>query len=269
MREVVLTVPAAVVEDVLDRVLPVVASGVRETRQGEQVELRMRGHDLPPLEVLDRLAQRWEHTVVEHEVPDDWRLRRLADYRAIVIGERLVVRPDWAPPTPSSEAAIEITLADDGAFGKGTHPTTRAVLEILLDTPPLGAFADLGCGSGVVGILAAKLGWAPVRGVDVVAASVTSARANARHNEVEAEFVVGDLSIEVPLADGFAANIPAPVHRVVARAHELEQARWGVLSGFAPADDDELIAAYAQRGFGVRARRAADDWSVIVVARDD
>jgi ribosomal protein L11 methyltransferase len=268
MREIVLSVPGRAVEDVLDRLLPIVPGGVREVAAGDEVELRMRGHELPPLEVVERCAGRWPHTIAEFEVPDGWRERRLADYREDVIGGRLVVRPEWAPPAAEA-VEFDLALADDLAFGSGSHPSTRAILEILLDTAPLGSFADLGCGSVVLGILAAKLGWDPVVGVELVPGSVESARRNAERNGVTIAVFGRDLSREPPpVADGFAANIPAPVHSVVARSPEMARARWGVLSGFGPKDEAELIPTYAAAGLGVVSQAKVEGWSVLVVARD-
>ncbi len=267
MRELVLTVPAIAVEDVLDRLLPSVPSGVREERAGDQVRLRMRGQMLPARAFVEMAAARWPHELSEAEIPDDWRERRLLDYREELIAGRLVVRPDWAPA--ASAGTVEIALADDLAFGSGSHPSTRAILQILLEAPPLGAFADLGSGSAVLAILAAKLGWDPVAGYEVVPASVASARANAIRNGVSIDLEVRDLSRQPPPeADGFAANIPAPVHLVVASAPQLARARWGVLSGFGPAHEAELIPAYAAAGLHVRERVEVHGWSVIVVERD-
>jgi ribosomal protein L11 methyltransferase len=266
MREIVLTVPARGVEDVLDRLLPIIPGGVREFPAGEETELRMRGHSLPEPELVARAAGRWPHRITESEVPDDWRERRLADYREEVIGGRLVVRPEWAPV---SSATLDIALSDTLAFGSGNHPSTRAILEILLDTPPLGSFADLGAGSVVLGIVAAKLGWSPVLGVELVPGSVDSARENAERNGVTIELSVGDLSVTPPPAvDGFAANIPAPVHEVVAGSREIRGARWGVLSGFGPKDEDRLLPAYAAAGLRAVHQEAVEGWSVVVVSRD-
>src|SRR5437588_853912 len=165
MREVVLEVPRAAVEDVLDRLLPRLPHGVRERERGRRVELRMRGEGLPSADEIRALTGRRNLRVREHEVPDDWRERRRADYEPDVIGGRLVVAPEWAP---ESGAEIEIVLREGSAFGGGTHPTTRKCLELLLQIHPNGSLADLGCGTGVLAILAARHGWDPVVAVAVI-----------------------------------------------------------------------------------------------------
>src|SRR5690349_13036941 len=164
MREVIVRFPVYALDDVLDRVLPIVPDGVREAPAPRgQIELRMAGPHLPPLRDIARAVRvgggRTSFQISERAVPDDWRERRLADYQAHPIGDRLVVRPPWAPSPPPE--MIDIVLDEGGAFGAGTHPTTRKCLELMLGMAPEGSFADLGCGSGVLAILAGLLGFSP------------------------------------------------------------------------------------------------------------
>ena len=77
-------------------------------------------------------------------------------------------------------------MVDPGqAFGTGAHPTTRLSLELLLALEPRGSLADLGCGSGVLAIAAARLGFAPVTALDSEPAAVEATLENARANGVE------------------------------------------------------------------------------------
>ncbi len=267
MREVVLRVPRLAVEDVLDRLLPIVPGGVREVRVGGHVELRMRGDDVPALPVLARAAGRWPHKLAEHEVSDDWRRRRRADYRAEVIGGRLVVRPEWAPAPRGGP--IEIVLGESAAFGGGTHPTTQTCLELLLGLTPRGSFADLGCGTGVLAILAARLGWGPVLALDVQPSSVEAARENAARNGASIEVRVADLSAQAPpAADGFAANFPAGLHAIVAAGWSEPVPQVGVLSGFGRDEAPGVLEAYAARGLRERRRVESHGWVVVVLQRD-
>jgi ribosomal protein L11 methyltransferase len=267
MREVVLRVPRRHVEGVLDRLLPILPEGVREVERGDMVELRIRGADVPPLTEIMRLAGRRGRAAHEHEVSDDWRERRVADYEPDVIGRRLVVAPEWAP---RSGAQIEIVLGEGAVFGGGSHPTTRRCLELLLELPPVGSFADLGCGTGVLGILAAKLGWDPVLAVDLSPESVRATRDNGRRNGVDVRAEVLDLCTESPPAvDGFVANIPPAVH--LTRAPELPDPlpSLGLISGFHSGAEARVVGeAYDRRGLGVRRRIEVDGWSVLLLAHD-
>jgi ribosomal protein L11 methyltransferase len=267
MREVVLRVPRAAVEDVLDRLLPIVPGGVREVPAGRHVELRMRGAELPELAEIASKVGRWSHKLAEHEISDDWRERRQADYEPDVIGGRLIVRPEWAPA--AGPGLIDIALSESAAFGAGTHPTTRTCLELLLGVAPIGAFADLGCGTGVLAILAARLGWTPVLAVDVQPGSVAATVANAAANRAAVTARVADLSSEAPSAcDGFAANVPAGLHEVIAAGWEPPGPRFGLLSGFGPDEAPSVIGAYAAQGLRERGRTDSRGWSVVVLERD-
>ena len=266
MREVVLRVPASALEDVLDRLLPTVPGGVREVPAGEgEVELFMRGDGLPSLAEIVAAADPTPYEISERQVSDDWRERRLADYRPEVIGERLVVRPDWAPV--AAPGLIDISLTDVGAFGEGAHPTTRGCLELLLGLEPAGSFADLGCGSGVLAILAARLGWDPVVAVDLLPASVEAARANAEHNRVSIEVDLADLASEsVPAVDAFAANVPSEIHQVIA-AGGAGGARSVLVSGFGADRADAVIGTYAIAGLCERRRAQRSGWVLCELVR--
>jgi ribosomal protein L11 methyltransferase len=264
MREVVLRVPAAAVEDVLDRLLLLVPGGVREVTDGDSVQLKMRG-ELPPMTEIARSAGRWPHRLSEHELPDDWRQRQVLDYTPDVIGGRLVVRPDWAPP--ASAGMLEIVLGNVSAFGAGTHPTTRTCLELVLDLPPSGTFADLGCGTGVLAILAAKLGWAPVLALDVQSESIAVAGANSAANRVEVQARVADLSAEPPpAADAIVANVPQPVHERVAAALPA-QVDVAIVSGFGPEGSAGVLASYAAAGLHAKRVLERHGWVVALLRR--
>lgn len=267
MREVVLSVPASALEDVLDRLLPLVPGGVRERPVGaDNLELRMRGEMVPELAQLRRALGPLPHQIREHEVSDDWRERRLAEYSSDVIGGRIVVRPPWAPaPDPG---LIDVVLAESSAFGSGMHPTTRACLELLLELEPTGSFADLGCGSGVLAIVAARLGWEPLVAVDVQPLSVQTARENAERNGAEIEIDVADLlQVPAPTADGFAANVPAAVHASVVSRWHAAAPEVGLLSGFGEGEADAVIAGYGRWGLRERRRLAREGWVVAEVRR--
>jgi ribosomal protein L11 methyltransferase len=267
MRELALLVPRLAVEEILDRLLPIVPGGVRELPKGGHIELRMRGPDLPDEGEIKRAAGRWPYTITEREVADDWRRRRVEDYEHDPIGGRLVVRPAWAP-APSA-AMLDIVLAESSAFGAATHPTTRVCLEQLLTLAPAGSFADLGCGTGVLGIVAAHLGWHPVTAVDVEPGSVEATVENAAANGAGVRAQLLDLSTQPPpAADGIAANIPARLHALVATSMPEPAPTVALLSGFGIDEADQVAAAYAVRGLSERSRIDAHRWAVVTLGRD-
>ena len=97
---------------------------------------------------------------------------------------RLTVRPPWEP---AGDTALDVVIDPGQAFGTGAHATTRLCLELLLESDARGSFADIGCGSGVLAIVAARLGFGPVLALDYDPLAVTATSENARRNGVELE----------------------------------------------------------------------------------
>ena len=267
MREVVLRVELDALDEILDRVLPLAPGGVRQSRSGRRhVELRMRGDELPEIAEIAAAVSPLSCRISEQQVSDDWRRRRLDDYRAETIGGRLVVRPSWAPVP--GDGLIDISLVEGDAFGEGTHPTTQTCLEWLLALPPAGSFADLGCGSGVLAILASTLGWRPVFALDAQPSSIEVATENAERNGASIEARVVDLSAEPPPpADGFAANLPAAVHLSIASGWGPSAPSIGLLSGFGPAEARSVFEAYAACGLRERRQLERFGWVIAEVHR--
>ena len=134
------------------------------------------------------------------DVDDDWPERWREFHHGVRIG-RFWVGPPW-----------EAIVIDPGrAFGTGAHPTTRLTLE-LLQTLETGSLLDVGCGSGVLSIAAAKLGFAPVVGIDLDDAAVQATQANAAANGVEVEARRADALVdELPRTDVVLGNIQLEV----------------------------------------------------------
>jgi ribosomal protein L11 methyltransferase len=198
------------------------------------------------------------------EVPDDWAERWKRFHVPILIGGRLYVRPPWEQPAVRPGVA-EIVIDPGAAFGTGAHPTTRLCLELMLSLEPQGSFADLGCGSGVLAVAAAKLGFAPVAAFDSDGAAVEATRANARANGVALDRVERfDMRRDTPPpARTVAANLMRPL--LLAIAPRLEPPEALVISGLLDEEADELAAAFAP----LRERRRLRDkgWTALLLGR--
>src|SRR4051812_34291494 len=141
--------------------------------------------ELPELPDLRAAAGGAFVDVRTSEVGDDWAERWRAFHKPVLVDHRLLVRAPWHEP---AAGALPEGVIDPGqAFGTGGHATTRLCLELLLGLEPGKALIDLGCGSGVLAIAAARLGWAPVLGLDHEREAVAATRANAAANGVEVE----------------------------------------------------------------------------------
>ncbi len=172
-------------EIALAELLELAPSGVeeRELDGGAVIEYAVYGApgELPALPDLQAAAGGALVEVVTEEIADDWHERWKAFHRPVDVpagargGVGLRVRPPWEPALQGAAASgIDELVIDPGqAFGTGAHHTTRLCLELLLELEPGGACVDVGCGSGVLAIAAARLGWAPVLGLDHEAESVS------------------------------------------------------------------------------------------------
>lgn len=182
---------------------------------------------------------------VEEVAEQNWVQLTQAQFEPIRVSARLWIVPSWHDaPDP---AAINLVLDPGMAFGTGSHPTTRLCLEWLeRSVRPGQDLLDYGCGSGILAIAAARLGAAPVTGVDIDPQAVLAAEANAERNAVSARF----LDSAAPLAGQFdlvVANILANPLKALAPAicgHIRPGGRLA-LSGILAEQADELIALYA------------------------
>lgn len=173
------------------------------------------------------------------ELPvEDWAEAWKKFFHTEKISDRIWIKPSWEPcPAPPGDVVIEI---DPGmSFGTGQHGTTRGCLVMidqLTKTQPGATFADLGCGSGILTIAAAKLGYTRLIALDNDPLAVRIARENAELNGVadQIRFMTGDVA-EAGLegaCDIVVANILAPV--LIAHAPVLA-------SFLAPTPDARII----------------------------
>lgn len=133
-------------------------------------------------------------------------------HRPVRVGPLWIV-PPWER---ADDEAISVVIDPGQAFGTGSHPTTRLCLELLLACNR-GALLDLGCGSGVLSIAAAKLGYEPVVALDSDPAAIEATRANATANDVEVDVRKSDARADfLPRTDVTVANIDLGVIENVA-----------------------------------------------------
>jgi ribosomal protein L11 methyltransferase len=278
--------PADQAEIVLAALIDIAPTGVEQVDADEFTEFAVYGApgELPSFpegqaEVGGVIVQ-----VSGREVPDDWAERWKRFHRPVLIAGKIYVRPPW------EEAAVrpgvtEIVIDPGQAFGTGTHPTTALCLELMLDLKPQGSFADLGCGSGVLAIAAAKLGFEPVTAVDAEQQAIDATRANAIANGVAlpmadassapapvfgripalASVERGDLrGAPAPKADVVVANLMRPLLLRVAELWAGDPPRTLILSGLLDHEADEVAAAFAP--LTERKRLSSLGWSALLLS---
>jgi ribosomal protein L11 methyltransferase len=202
---------------------------------------------------------------------DEWRDVWKQFFRATRIGRRFVVRPSWdAGPAEPAEHVIEL---DPGrAFGTGAHPSTRLVIALADEwrdeRGDIARFLDLGCGSGILSIAAARL-WPRAEGlaVDPDPEAVECTRENLARNGVGG--VEGTLDDVTGPFDLVLANIQADVLTELPGALAGALAPDGrlVLSGLLVSDVPAVLSAYESKGFRVRKRVEEGEWAALALSR--
>ncbi len=182
------------------------------------------------------------------EVEQGWEDRWRAFHRPVRVGP-LWVGPPWEEPDAD---AIAVVIDPGRAFGTGGHATTRLCLELLLDLPR-GSVLDIGCGSGVLAIAAAKLGFAPVLAVDIDEQAIEATARNAVANGVEVDARRADALVDpLPSTDAVVVNVAIESDRGIARRLEAKHL---VTSGYLASESFELP------GYRHGGRREAEGWA--------
>lgn len=276
-------------ELVLAELTVLAPNGVEEERGPGYVEYAIYGGEgeLPELGEIEAVVGGRPVEVVATEILDDWADRWRDFHKPLLVGGRLWLRPSWEPPR---EGAVDLVVDPGRAFGTGAHPTTRLCLELLLEIEAEGGaggeLTDLGTGSGVLAIAAAKLGWGPVGGYDHEALSIEAAAANAAANGVEVHLERMNLRERLPeLAPTVVANMTAPVLAAVAVQLGANGGRGRgqrslpavapvgppptpavlICSGLLPTELDSTAAAFAPCGLAEAERRREGDWAALLL----
>jgi ribosomal protein L11 methyltransferase len=310
-------------EIVLAELLELAPSGVEEVEIDEEtVEYAVYGApgELPELPDLDAAVGDTPVEVSSTEIADDWGERWKRFHHPVLIespqgvaaktgkpGERAIsgrpeakrvpalhVRPPWEGPS-DCEGAEEIVIDPGQAFGTGAHATTRLCLELLLELAALedrlGPLLDVGTGSGVLAIAAARLGFMPVLGLDHERESVAATRDNANVNGVSIEVRRFDLRTQAlpwldpetegvhagALANGrmaghvgslvVVANLLLPLLLDLARGMPRAPAHL-LAGGLLREQVEEVVEAFGGRlGMRERGRRERGEWAVVWLTR--
>jgi ribosomal protein L11 methyltransferase len=192
--------------------------------------------------------------VLSERVEAGWEDRWKEFHRPVRAGG-LWIGPPWLSP-PVGE---DVVVVDPGrAFGTGAHPTTQACIELLAGLER-GSLLDAGCGSGVVAVAAARLGFSPIHAVDVDDIAVGAAADTARTNGVTVEVSRADVLVdELPAVDVIVANIELTV---VEQALHRVSAAVAVTSGYLSSDVPRIPSWSAVR------RLELEGWAADVLAR--
>lgn len=204
------------------------------------------------------------------EVPATWALEWTKYLGPVALTPSLTLYP-WRPAAPPS--AAELYLEPAFAFGFGEHASTRlaaAWLEAACRQSPGCTVLDVGCGTGVLALVARRAGAGPVAGIDVAETAIAAARANAALNGIEG-VAFSALAVDALEArfDRVVANIEAPVLEQLAPGIAARVAPGGELglAGFIAEQCDGLVRCYAAVGLRLEQRARDDDWCLLSASR--
>jgi ribosomal protein L11 methyltransferase len=204
----------------------------------------------------------------------DWANAWKQHFPVLRIGRRIVIRPTWRRHR-REPGDVVIALDPGMAFGTGLHPTTRlclAALESMADRGiPIAEVLDVGSGSGILSIAAARLGAGDVLAVDVDELAVDATRANAKRNGLarrvrarQGSSPSGEGPFDIVLANLIASVLIALADGLVA---DTRPGGTLLASGIFENRETEVAAAFTSRGLSIANRWAEGDWVVLEVHR--
>lgn len=238
---------------------------VDKSLEGRREEIRMAIQKLERFSSLPDLV----FTPIQEQ---DWTTAWQKKYQPIPLGARLIVVPSWLK-NPSPER-IPVFIDPGMAFGSGTHPTTQLSLTLIeecLVELPSPQMIDVGCGSGILSIAAAKLGLSAVLGLDIDPAAIRISKENAEYNQVSTQikFIKGSVKdlrekdIQPSQASLVVANIIAPVlGRLFEEGLEEIITPGGnlILSGILINQSPGLLALFDEYGIKLKEKRQRGEW---------
>lgn len=253
----------------LAALLDLAPSGVEQVDGDREVELAVYGApgELPELGFGEAEVGGVRVTVSATEVPDDWTDRWKRFHVPVTVAGRLHVRPPW-DESAAPAGAIELTIDPGRAFGTGSHATTQLALELLLglsEERPGSSLCDLGCGSGVLAIAAARLGFSPVTALDNDPLAVAATAENAASNGVALARVERfDLrAAQPPRSEVLVANLTRGLLLRVAEAIESPPGAL-IASGLLDGEADEVAPALAP--LRERRRLTRGGWTALLLS---
>lgn len=214
---------------------------------------------------------------------EDWENNWKQYFKPFPVGEKLVVKPSWETLPPEMAAGRTVVEIDpSSSFGTGSHTTTRLCLEKIEKVEALASgnvrMLDMGCGSGILGIAAVKLGAAHVTAVDIDQNSARIAGENYAENNIAKEKyavyagnILDDPALRAKVGsvkyDLIAANIVADVIIWMASTFKEFLAPDGTLivSGIIAERSDEVVTALKQNGFAVTDFTEKEEWAVVTL----
>lgn len=238
-----------------------------ETPEGFQAWIPKDQFNIELLSIVNQLDTDLGNATVTTKVIEgqNWNAEWESSYQPVVIGTELIIRAPFHDKTDGFR--FDLVIQPQQSFGTGHHPTTLLIAEKLLTLPvSVRYIIDMGCGTGVLGILASMRHAAKVDCVDIEAHAVENAKENAGHNNITGiEFAVGDTTwLRGKSADVVLANINKNV--LTAAMDDLRKSvKAGgdlIMSGFFTTDADDLVKC-AGNAFQLIEIKSSGEWAMV------
>ena len=210
---------------------------------------------------------------------EDWSLSWKKNWKPDPVGKSILILPAWLDiPEEFLERKI-IHLDPGSAFGTGSHPSTRLCIEALDKKPPVGqTIADLGCGSGILSLVALKLGAQSTFSVDTDSLAISATKINADLNNFPQNLLnvslgsIEELEMNMPKKkfDLILCNILAPVIKSLGPSFEKIIGYKGklILSGLLVEQIKELQELFSSLGWKTLEIKTKDQWALMVLTLD-
>jgi ribosomal protein L11 methyltransferase len=248
-------------------------SGIEEQAlPGGTVELRIGCETSTAQLAFEVLAERW--SPVAESVAADAGLDAWRDHAQVWRVGSIVIVPPWLEiPADVAETDLVLSIDPGHAFGSASHETTRMCLEVIDErVTPGSAVADIGCGSGVLAIAAARRGATLVMATDIAPDAIVATLDNARRNDVDELVEVSTANVEELRPSAFdlvLANIGSATVRSMSAALMQIAKPDGilVLSGLLAEQADLVVESFEQAGARCIEVRADGEWRTVVMDR--
>ena len=202
---------------------------------------------------------------------EDWANNWKQYYKPTRIGDNIVIKPEWED-YEAGENDLVIRMDPGMAFGTGSHETTSmCIVNLEKYVNKDSTVFDIGCGSGILGIVAAKLGAKDVVGIDIDAVAVKVAKENISKNGVDKVMVAmeGNLADDMDKdkkADIVVANIIADIIVILAKDVKsfLKEGGIFISSGIILAKIDEVVASLEENGFEIVSVEKKGEWACVI-----
>lgn len=206
-------------------------------------------------------------------LPDrDWNENWKKNFSPIDIGENLTIIPSWIR---GNKGRLALIIDPAMVFGTGYHETTRTCLSLIekySGQTRRKSFLDVGTGTGVLAIGAAKLGFQDVVAVDVDPMAVDAGKKNSSLNGLaDLTFLEGDITAARGSFDFITANLLSDILVSISSeiARRLNNGGFAVLSGMLPGQDDQVLSAFSKEGLDLLEKIDSGNWVTLVVSGRD